>query len=172
MPIMPDPLNNPVNHTAGQSEVSTDDIKYVYTRDPHKVEDTICNKCKILLSGMRKAVELGCSLEDLEVIIQAGCDIGSLSTLMASDQAAGPGPDLSGRHSIPPFSKEALHKFLVSFIVVDDQSLNVVECPEFQRLLLLHEDLTDKDIPRHTKLREDMEAHFTVPGFPCDVTYL
>ena len=35
------------------------------------------------------------------------------------------------------------------------QSLNVVECPEFhQLLLLLRQDLQDKDIPQRTKIRE------------------
>ena len=35
------------------------------------------------------------------------------------------------------------------------QSINVIECPEFQQLLcLLRQELRDTDIPRRTKLRE------------------
>ena len=38
-----------------------------------------------------------------------------------------------------------------------EQSINVIECPEFRDLLLLlRQDLHDKDIPRHTKLRESI----------------
>ncbi|KAG9310336.1 hypothetical protein JVU11DRAFT_9466 [Chiua virens] len=48
-----------------------------------------------------------------------------------------------------------MHEFLVKFIVVDDQSLNVIECPEFRHLILfLCQDLHDTDIPRHMKLHE------------------
>ena len=71
-----------------------------------------------------------------------------------------------------PFSAKALLNHLVEFIIADDQvriilhylcsisdlcyqSLNVIECPEFcQLLLLLRQDLQDKDIPRWTKIRE------------------
>jgi hypothetical protein len=45
--------------------------------------------------------------------------------------------------------------------------INVVECPEFrQLLLLLQQDLEDKDIPRQTKVREAIidawQAYFNV----------
>ena len=71
-----------------------------------------------------------------------------------------------------PFSAKELLDYLTNFIIADDQvgiilhylcdssnlcyqSLNVVECPEFrQLLLLLQQDLQDKDIPRRTKIRE------------------
>ncbi|KAF9489893.1 hypothetical protein BDN71DRAFT_1435048 [Pleurotus eryngii] len=48
---------------------------------------------------------------------------------------------------------QELHAKLVNFIVTDDQSINIVECPEFwSLLLLLHEDLRDKNVPCHTQL--------------------
>ncbi|KAI0919445.1 hypothetical protein AcV7_006181 [Taiwanofungus camphoratus] len=53
------------------------------------------------------------------------------------------------------FSLSEFHQHLIRFIVADDQSLNVVQCPEFRSLLLyLREDLQEKDIPRRTKVRE------------------
>jgi hypothetical protein len=47
------------------------------------------------------------------------------------------------------------------------QALNVVECPEFRRLLLLlREELQGKDIPRRTKIREEIiqswQEYFTI----------
>ena len=59
--------------------------------------------------------------------------------------------------NILPFSLPQLHNHLIDFIVADDQSLNVVECKEFQHLLLfLREDLEDKDIPHRTKIKMDI----------------
>ncbi|KAF8833974.1 hypothetical protein BDN67DRAFT_985665, partial [Paxillus ammoniavirescens] len=53
----------------------------------------------------------------------------------------------------PKFSEEILKAALVSFIVADDQTLNVIECHEFRELLLLlQEDLRESDIPnQHAK---------------------
>jgi hypothetical protein len=71
-----------------------------------------------------------------------------------------------------PFSQSQFLKSLVNFIVSDDQvrttlcehstvnhiilqSINIMECHEFRDLLLLlREDLEEKDIPHHTKLHE------------------
>jgi hypothetical protein len=72
------------------------------------------------------------------------------------------------------FNEENFHRGLLTFIVANDQvrdlwsfyihyaqlipnckSLNVVECPEFRRLiLLLRSDLNDSQVPRRTKMRE------------------
>jgi len=69
------------------------------------------------------------------------------------------------------FSQTEFWIHLVNFIVADDQvrffrkpiflltfvfqSINVVECPEFRKLLLvLREDMNDADIPHRTKVRE------------------
>jgi hypothetical protein len=57
------------------------------------------------------------------------------------------------------------------------QSLNVVECSEFrQLLLLLREDLQDKDIPHRTKIREAIikawEAYFKVLKEVLAVRYI
>jgi len=71
------------------------------------------------------------------------------------------------------FSRKSFLTHIINFVVVDDQasfnniletyhiyllggqSINVIECREFRDLLLLmREDLQDKDIPRRTKLCE------------------
>ena len=72
------------------------------------------------------------------------------------------------------FSRQTFLEHIIHFIVTDDQvclnifetchsclpaeqSINVIECPEFRDLLLLlHQDLHDKDIPQCTKLRESI----------------
>ncbi|KIM87796.1 hypothetical protein PILCRDRAFT_85650 [Piloderma croceum F 1598] len=51
--------------------------------------------------------------------------------------------------------RKTFHQHIVNFIVVDDQSLNVIECPEFRALLLLLcSDLKETMVPHRTKLRE------------------
>lgn len=93
----------------------------------------------------------------------------------ARTQAASQGTASQGTQSAE-FSQDAFHQHLLNFIVADDQvrdacflfillcscfvvpnhkSLNVVECPEFRKLLLLlRSDLKDSQIPRRTKIRE------------------
>ncbi|EDQ98471.1 uncharacterized protein LACBIDRAFT_335933 [Laccaria bicolor S238N-H82] len=77
-------------------------------------------------------------------------------------------PPASGRGTQrSPFSQNAFLQYLLNFIVANDQSIYVVECPEFrQLLLLLREDLEDKDIPHRTMMRKLIikawEAYFKV----------
>ncbi|KAH9952835.1 hypothetical protein BC827DRAFT_1274107 [Russula dissimulans] len=55
--------------------------------------------------------------------------------------------------SRPPYSQEMFLSTLVWFIVADNQSINLVECPESRNLLLLlQEDLKEIDIPRRHKV--------------------
>ncbi|KIL57978.1 hypothetical protein M378DRAFT_188346 [Amanita muscaria Koide BX008] len=57
----------------------------------------------------------------------------------------------------PTFSHQVFLEHLINFIVADDQSISVIECPEFRRLLLvLRVDLQEKDIPRRTKIRSSI----------------
>ncbi|KAF8521349.1 hypothetical protein JB92DRAFT_3111245 [Gautieria morchelliformis] len=54
----------------------------------------------------------------------------------------------------PPFSVATFKAALVNWIVVDDQSINVVECPEFRHLVFtLRESLSEKDLPYRTTIR-------------------
>lgn len=74
-------------------------------------------------------------------------------------------------HPRPAYSRDAFLTALIRFIVTDDQvstplivnrtwlinfqSINVIECPEFRNLLLLlREDFKDGDIPHRKKIRE------------------
>ncbi|KAG2150201.1 uncharacterized protein EDB93DRAFT_1103453 [Suillus bovinus] len=64
---------------------------------------------------------------------------------------------------IPDYTIEEMHRQLVKFIVVDDQVMNVIECPEFPRLLLLlWKDLWECDIPHWTKLPRSGHKCMTV----------
>jgi len=73
--------------------------------------------------------------------------------------------------NIPSFSPAMFVKYLIRFVVADDQvslddlaflhapkglqSIRVVECPEFRQLcMFLRETLVDNDIPRRTRMRE------------------
>ncbi|KAF8490064.1 hypothetical protein F5888DRAFT_1593610, partial [Russula emetica] len=50
---------------------------------------------------------------------------------------------------LPSFSPEAFLEHLVRFVVADDQSIRVVECPEFRQMcMVLCKTLVDADIPR------------------------
>ncbi|EDQ99474.1 uncharacterized protein LACBIDRAFT_334966 [Laccaria bicolor S238N-H82] len=63
---------------------------------------------------------------------------------LTSETGTASTPSEHGTHC-PPFSQEALIQHLLNFIIADDQLL-----------LLLHEDLEDKDIPHRTKMRESI----------------
>ncbi|KAF8482363.1 hypothetical protein JB92DRAFT_3132311 [Gautieria morchelliformis] len=53
----------------------------------------------------------------------------------------------------PPFSVAACKAALANWIVADDQSINVVECPEFRHLVFtLQESLSEKDLPHRTAI--------------------
>jgi hypothetical protein len=50
---------------------------------------------------------------------------------------------------------EFTYIYFVSYSL--NQAIHIIECVEFRRLLLLlREDLRDQDIPRRTKLREEI----------------
>ncbi|KAF7974202.1 hypothetical protein HWV62_13164 [Athelia sp. TMB] len=75
------------------------------------------------------------------------------------------GGDSSESMPREPFTIEGFLARLVKWIVVDDQSINVVECPELCELLLyLNQDLLDADLPHRTKLTE-----LIFEGFQCEL---
>jgi hypothetical protein len=62
---------------------------------------------------------------------------------------------------IPHYSPEVFLDALVRLIVADDQSIRVIECPEFRYLcMVLRENLVDTEIPRRDKMREAILGHF------------
>ena len=110
---------------------------------------------QIQIGSVKTALRLGYSFDDLKDILAQG---GKLINLPSRTNSTSPDDGASKkRANIPPFSPSSLHRHLVEFIVADDQSLNVVECNEFRRLLLfLREDLKDTDIPHRTKIKMDI----------------
>ncbi|KZT25935.1 hypothetical protein NEOLEDRAFT_1199686, partial [Neolentinus lepideus HHB14362 ss-1] len=53
-----------------------------------------------------------------------------------------------------PFSDAAFLDAIVEFIVANDQSINVIECPQLRGIfLMLREELNDSDIPHRTTVR-------------------
>lgn len=111
---------------------------------------------RIQLSSVEDALHLGYTFDELKEIAKKDGKLNNLpprSTNCTIPDDTAP----KNRADIPSFSLPQLHTHLVNFIVVDDQSLNVVECKEFQHLLLfLREDLKDADVPHHTKIKKDI----------------
>ncbi|KAJ7702894.1 hypothetical protein B0H16DRAFT_736274 [Mycena metata] len=70
----------------------------------------------------------------------------------------------SGEHK--EFLLPGFYTRLVKWIAVDDQALNVVDCPELRDLLLfIGAQLEDEDIPHRTKLGQLISTRFQVdPG--------
>ncbi|TFY53602.1 hypothetical protein EVJ58_g9366 [Rhodofomes roseus] len=81
--------------------------------------------------------------------------LGSYKDMRAAlEQATAKGPRII-------FSQELFERYLVDFIVAHDQPINIVENPEFRRLLLLcRPDMTDDDIPHRTKVTTLVMANF------------
>ncbi|KIK25338.1 hypothetical protein PISMIDRAFT_9694 [Pisolithus microcarpus 441] len=122
------------------------------------------HKWSIQIDIVQNAFTAGYTFRTLKVALtQSGFDIHKLPPAPAPEPGdASPGDFLmpawhlrQGCDGIPEFTIAAMHEQIVQFIVTDDQSINVIECPEFRHLiLLLHQDLQETDIPHRTKLHE------------------
>ncbi|KAG1759799.1 hypothetical protein EV702DRAFT_1208130 [Suillus placidus] len=56
---------------------------------------------------------------------------------------------------IPDFMLDEMHRQIVKFIVADDQAINMIECPEFRRLIrLLRPEIGESGLFHRTKARE------------------
>lgn len=76
-----------------------------------------------------------------------------LLNLKHSDKPADAMPNESTRNE--PFNLKEWLRRLVKWIVVDDQSINIVECPEFREFVIYgHCNISEKDLPHRTKLTE------------------
>lgn len=126
----------------------------------------------IFVVSVKLAFEMGYTLAEMCKVVEGGAKLSNLPKRAAgasSTTLAGP----CDRGSIPEFTHTTFLQHLVSFIVADDQaspctislfltdnsqqSINVIECPEFRRLLLLlRQELRDKDIPHRTKIRAEI----------------
>ncbi|PPR08205.1 hypothetical protein CVT24_001392 [Panaeolus cyanescens] len=61
-----------------------------------------------------------------------------------------------------PFSLDRWIELLLDWIIADDQSLNVIECPEFRRWALYgREGVTDKDLPHRTAITNLIHKMYT-----------
>ncbi|KIM58278.1 hypothetical protein SCLCIDRAFT_1191548, partial [Scleroderma citrinum Foug A] len=104
----------------------------------------------ILLNYVREAVTDGYTITTIQEALQRpGVTIKNLPQLQNCPVAY-----TSPEVGLPPFTISTMHQYLIRFIVADDQSISVVECPEFWHLLLLRYNLCDLDIPHRTKTRE------------------
>lgn len=97
------------------------------------------------------------TLEELKVFMKSGINLDSIPLCFANGVTPAHAA-ANGQDNIPPFLLPIFHTFLVNFIAADDhQFLYVVECLEFQHLLLhLREDLMDKDISHHTMIKSEI----------------
>lgn len=75
------------------------------------------------LHSLVAAIEKGYTLDSLRGLVEDGVDITKLPTRITGDNAGS--TDSTDRRVIPKFSKEVFHRFLVEFIVVDDQVCKV-----------------------------------------------
>ena len=110
----------------------------------------------IQLSNIEVVIGLGYTFDELKEIVKKD---GKLNNLLPHSTNSTPPDNVASKNwaNILPFYLPQLHKHLVNFIVVDDQSLNVLECKEFRHLLLfLREDLKDTNIPHCTKIKTDI----------------
>ncbi|KAG9025145.1 hypothetical protein FRB95_010504 [Tulasnella sp. JGI-2019a] len=84
------------------------------------------------------------------------CQIAKLKVYQEHTQAA----QESGKEI---FTHEGFMDRLVLWVVVDDQSINVIECPELCELLCyISENLDEHSIPRKTTLSEAIVARFCI----------
>ena len=119
----------------------------------------------IKLATVNTALNLGYTYDELKDLVEKN---GNISGLPPRSNVTPPDDGASRTRASVPFSLPSLHRHLVDFIVADDQSLNVVECVEFRRLLLfLREDLKDTDIPHRTKIKSDIIEAISKPTLVC-----
>ena len=97
-----------------------------------------------------------------------GYTIGCADTSASKDTSK----DTQGCKDILSYSPSNFLKYLVRFIVADDQSIRVIECPKFRDLcMVLHGDLTTADIPHRDKMREAIvgQWHASFEDLKCEL---
>ena len=122
----------------------------------------------VFVISIKLAFEMGYTITEMRKVVEGGAELSNLPNRAAgasSTTLTGP----CDRGSIPEFTHTTFLQHLVSFIVADDQaspctillfltnnsqqSINVIECLEFRcLLLLLRQELREKDIPHRTKI--------------------
>ncbi|KAF5372361.1 hypothetical protein D9615_009320 [Tricholomella constricta] len=141
--------------TAQEPEIRPDkDTEPILTKNPTKSPYVGCKLCKKWKTWKHQSGMTSCyrahlknkHLNDYEAVIER---LG-LKHSTNDRPASGTMPE----HG--PFSLETFYLLLMKWIVVDDQSLNVVECPELRELLnyLGNDKINDDDIPHRTKITQ------------------
>ena len=122
---------------------------------------------------VRKVINNGDTIMEIKDCFNAGEDLRALPKCVNPNATDDPLHDAGDRGTVPAFSLDNFHEHLAAFIVADNQvsylchigallltlskSLNVVECPEFCKLmLLLRESLRDTDIPHRSQTRDNI----------------
>lgn len=97
--------------------------------------------------------------------------------LMVSNDVAVGNAQNFAIQSVLPFTEESFLEYLTHFIVADNQvcslilylfiishifkSIHIIECPEFQELLMvIWETLLNSEIPHHDKMRENIHSRW------------
>ncbi|KIK21668.1 hypothetical protein PISMIDRAFT_77592, partial [Pisolithus microcarpus 441] len=76
----------------------------------------------IQVSPVKEILVLGYTLEELKAFLEKGVDLKSLPPWAIGDLLLDPAAS-SDRANVPPFSLPIFQKFLINFIIADDQSL-------------------------------------------------
>ncbi|KAF8547373.1 hypothetical protein OG21DRAFT_1527205 [Imleria badia] len=74
----------------------------------------------IQVPTMKKAIGLGYTLNELKSFVEKGIKPQNVPPRSANGS-------IPGRDDIPPFSPPIFHKYLVNFIITDDQALSIIE---------------------------------------------
>ncbi|KAJ7576100.1 hypothetical protein C8J56DRAFT_800748 [Mycena floridula] len=138
------------------------DVDLFFDRGSKKIagSQTVCRECGYVLNRFKYSPATGTTVlqghieRNHLVQYEQACREKGIPLQLGVHKGSGPA-ETPGQRDRTAFSLSGLHKHLVAFIVADDQSLNVIECPEFRQLLLfMREKLEDHDIPHRTHLRK------------------
>ena len=146
-----------INYSAGTvTEMLWGHITKWHLIEYLKIASNPNRQWQIQLSNVEVVISLGYTFDEPKEIVKKD---GKLNNLLSHSTNSTTPDDAASKNwaNILPFSLPQLHKHLVNFIVADDQSLSVLECKEFQCLLLfLREDLKDINIPHCIKIKMDI----------------
>lgn len=121
----------------------------------------------IQVPTVKNVTNLRYMLNELKSFVEKGISLQKIPPRPTNGSLPGHATNIGPRDGVPPFSLPIFRKYLAHFIVADDQALSVVEGKEFrQLLLLLRDDLNDKDIPHRSKMKTEVvqawQDHFVV----------
>ncbi|KAG1726180.1 uncharacterized protein EDB91DRAFT_1086855 [Suillus paluster] len=103
------------------------------------LEEAGCHGWPIQIKPLNALLEQGWTVTTIhERLRDLSCTMDSLGDVPNHDDVLlGTRQSGSLKDEIPNFTVDEMHQQLVRFVVADDQAINVVECPEFRRLIRL-----------------------------------